>query len=335
MSLGEIWDELERVTALGATGRVKRRIRPEARCDLFVAVSKPSNLRMLLMPVAERSLTGVEGLPSGSGVETRIVRPGEEGREAALELVLTDPKCGDIFTALATDIVQAVAPATDESAGVTALIDRLTRWQRFLEEVGPTGLSPEAQRGLYAELWLMRHHLLATLGPVASVLAWTGPSRTAHDFELGRTAIEVKSTLAKQHQTLRIVSERQLDDTGLEGLFLFHLSLDAHRDTGQSLPELVDDLRQMVGSTPAATPFGDRLIEAGYLDAHGALYQNPGYAVREQNFFQVAEGFPRIVERDLTSGVGDVHYSVSVAECRHFLASPETALGRTWGGDGA
>lgn len=335
MSLGEIWDELERVTPPGASGRVKRRIRPEARCDLFVAVAKPSNLRLLLMPVAERSLAGVEALPTGSGVETRIVRPGEEGSEAALELVLTDPKYGDIFTALATDIVQAVAPAADEAAGVSALIGRLRRWQRFLEEAGPTGLGPEAQRGLYAELWLMRHHLLPTLGPVASVLAWTGPSRTAHDFEFGRTAIEVKSTLAKQHQTLRIVSERQLDDTGLEALFLFHLSLDAHRDTGQSLPDLVDDLRQLVASTPAASPLDDGLIEAGYLDAHSVLYQNPGYAVREQNFFRVADGFPRIVERDLRSGVGDVHYSVSVAECRHFLSSPETALGRTGGGDGS
>lgn len=335
MSLEEIWDELERITPSGASGRVMRRIQPEAACDLFVAVAKPTNLRLLLMPVAERSLAGLEALPSGSGVETRIARPGEQGRDAALELVLTDPRYRDIFTALATDIAQAVAAEDDEPAGVAALIGRLRRWQHFLEEAGPTGLGPEAQRGLYAELWLMRNHLFPVLGPIASVLAWKGPTHSAHDFELGQTAIEVKSTLAKQHQILRIVSERQLDDTGLESLFLFHLSLDAHRDTGQPLPALVEELRQLVGSTGVATVLDDGLIEAGYLDAHRALYLNPGYAIRESNFFRVWDGFPRIVERDLRSGVGDVHYSVSVAECRHFLTSREAVLGRLGAGRGS
>lgn len=328
MSLADIWAELERVTPPGGEGRVKRRIEPEAICNLFVAVAKPSNVRMILMPVAERSLKAIDTLPTGSGVEARIVRADVGGDEAALELVLTDPNCADIFTALATDIARAVASAGDEQAGVTVLIERLRRWQRFLEEAGPTGLGPEAQRGLYAELWLIRNHLMPALGPVASVLGWTGPARTAHDFELGPAAIEVKSTIAKQHQTLRIVSERQLDDTGLEALFLFHLSLDAHRDTGERLPELVDELRGLVASTPAGSAYDDKLIEAGYLDAQRALYLNPGYAVREENFFFVARDFPRILERDLRSGVGDVHYSVAVAECRHFLASRDAVLGR-------
>lgn len=325
MSLADIWTELERVTPPGATGRVKRRIEPEARCDLFVAVMKPSNVRMLLMRVADASLAGLDDLPSGSGVETRLVRPGEGGSDAALELVLTDARFADVFTALATDIAHAVAAAVDETAGVAALVGRLRRWQRFLEESGPSGLEPIAQRGLYAELWLMRNHLVADLGSTATILAWMGPSHTAHDFELGRTAIEVKSSLAKQHQVLRIVSERQLDDTGLAALFLFHLSLDAHRDAGQSLPAVVEELRGFVGTT-AATALDDKLLEAGYVDAHRGMYENPGYTVREANFFRVTEGFPRIVERDLKSGVGDLHYSVSVAECRHFLVSSEAVL---------
>jgi hypothetical protein len=249
----------------------------------------------------------------------------------AVELLLTDPACADIFTALATDITQAVAASHAEPAGVAVLVERLRRWQRFLEETGPSGLSPEAQRGLYAELWLLRDHLIPTVGPTAAVLAWAGPSRSAHDFELGPIAIEVKSTVAKQHQALRIVSERQLDDTGLDALFVFHLSLAAHRDTGESLPELVDHLRRLAGPTAASQQLDDKLIEAGYLDAQRTLYVNPGYAIREANFFHVAVDFPRIIERDLRNGVGDVHYSVSVAECRHFLVSKDVVLGGRMG----
>jgi hypothetical protein len=326
VSLAEIWEELERVTPPGESGQVKRRIKPGAKCDLFLAIAKPSNLRMLVMLVGEDSLVRVEDLPTARGVEARIARPGQDGAVAALELVLTDPRSADIFTALATDIAESVAAESDELSAVATLVGRLRRWQRFLEESGPEGLTSERQRGLYAELWLLRQHLLEAVGPAAAVQGWTGPTRASHDFQFGACALEVKGSAGKQHQVLRIVSERQLDDTGVEALFLFHLSLDAHRDAGESLPALVDDLRESLRQSPAAAAFEDRLFAAGYLDAYQHLYENPGYTVRESNFFRVTDGFPRIVEADLLPGVGDVHYSVAVAECKHFLVDSATVV---------
>jgi hypothetical protein len=326
VSFGPIWEEMERVAPPGQRGRVKRRIKPEASCDLFLAIVKPSNLRMVLMLVGEGSLDGVTELPTARGVEARIARPGEDGADAALELVLTDPRSADIFTALATDIADSVAAETDEPAAVAALVERLRRWQRFLEESGPEGLTPERQRGLYAELWLLRHHLLGALGPVAAVHGWTGPTRASHDFQLGTCGLEVKGTAKKQHQVLRIASERQLDDTGVDALFLFHLSLDAHREAGESLPTMIEHLRGLLRATPTSPAFEERLFEAGYLDAHRNLYANPGYTVRESNFFRVTKGFPRIIEGDLLPGVGDVQYSVAVAECKHFVVDQETVV---------
>jgi hypothetical protein len=127
--------------------------------------------------------------------------------------------------------------------------------------------------------------------------------------------------------------ERQLDDTGVERLYLFHLSLDAHLDNGETLASLVDDLRDSLRSTAVGPVFDERLLEAGFLNAHRHHYENPGYTVRESNFFRVTEGFPCIVEKDLRSGVGDVHYSVAVAECKHFLVEAETAMGELGGND--
>jgi Putative PD-(D/E)XK family member, (DUF4420) len=326
VSFGPIWEELERVTPPGESGRVKRRIKPEANCDLFLALAKPANLRMVLMLVKASSLDGIDELPTARGVEARIARPGEDGSDASLELVLTDPRSADIFTALAADIADAVAAESSEPEAVAALIGRLGRWQRFLEEAGSEGLTPERQRGLYAELWLLRTYLVDAVGATSAVQAWTGPARASHDYQFGPCAFEVKGTAAKQHQVLRIVSERQLDDTGVETLFLFHLSLDAHRDTGESLPALVGDVREALHGTAGATVLEDGLFGAGYLDAHRHLYENPGYTVRESNFFRVAEGFPRIVETDLVPGVGDVHYSVAVAECKHFLVDADTVI---------
>ncbi|MEG4276633.1 PD-(D/E)XK motif protein, partial [Microcoleus sp. MON1_C1] len=35
-------------------------------------------------------------------------------------------------------------------------------------------------------------------------------------------------------------------------------------------------------------------------------------------YFKVERDFPRIIEADLRNGVGDVRYTISVAECRRF-----------------
>ncbi len=323
MSSTAIWESLEQVDGGDRDGRFKRRIMPESKFDLFVAVSKPANHRMLLMLVSEGSLVGVDELLPSKGVEARLVRPGEDGRDAAIELVLTDPRYGDIFGALVEDMARAVAAENDEAAAVAVFVGRLRRWQRFLEESELGGLPSERQRGLYAELWLLRKHLLAALGDSAAVAGWTGPSHASHDYQLGSCAIEVKATAAKQHQVLRIVSERQLDDTGVDELFLYHLSLDVHLDTTETLPALVADLREHLRPTPAAPMFEDKLIDAAYLDVHEQLYAQVGYAIREENFFRVGEGFPRIVEHDLPPGVGDVRYSVAVAECKHYAVSLE------------
>jgi hypothetical protein len=323
VTLAAIWEDLEQVQAEGREGRFKRRIRPESTLDLFVAVEKPTNRRMLLMLVSEASIDGVDELPTSQGVEARVARPGDDGRDAALELVLTDPRYADIFGALVADIAGAVVVEGDEAAAVAVFVGRLRRWQRFLEEGGLKGLSPEQQRGLFAELWLLREHLLPTLGSVGAVGGWTGPSHASHDFQLGASAVEVKATAAKQHQVLRIASERQLDKTGVAELFLFHLSLDVHLNAGESLPMLVEDLREKLRATTVESGFEDRLLDAGYLDAHATLYADSGYAVREENFFRVDTGFPRIVEHDLPAGVGDVRYSVAVSECKHFSVEAE------------
>jgi Putative PD-(D/E)XK family member, (DUF4420) len=40
--------------------------------------------------------------------------------------------------------------------------------------------------------------------------------------------------------------------------------------------------------------------------------------IREHNYFKVGAEFPRIIESDLRNGIGDVRYTISVAECKRF-----------------
>lgn len=330
MSYETLWTELEEAQGDGA-GHVIRRIHPQSEVDLFLAVAKPTNRRMLTLGVAGVAVEELEELPTGRGVETRVHHVPERDR-AQLELILMDPSCSDIFEALVQDIAGAVAPSGNDGAAVSAWVARLRRWQRLLASLSPEGLSGERQRGLYAELFLLQHHLLPFLGPGSSVPAWTGPDAASHDFEFSPAALEVKSTAGKQHQVLRMASERQLDDTGVEALFLFHLSLDVRQGEGETLVEAVAAVRSQLAGTPVATTFDERLLATGYAGAHERRYRHTAYTVREQNFFHVGEEFPRLTEADLPPGVGDVRYSVAVSECKHWIVGVEEVLATLSGG---
>jgi hypothetical protein len=230
-------------------------------------------------------------------------------------LLQTNDTFRDIFTSLTADVASHIAPTTNHKTAVEKFLARLKRWQQFLERSGPDGLGDEAQRGLFGELWFIRHYLLPVAGAQA-VTAWTGPTMTAQDFQLPSLAVEVKTTTAKEHQKLAITGEKQLESLSELRIILLHLSLTAQRDTGMTLVDIVHSLRSLLASTPLAlSVFEDALLAVGYLNAHASRYAHPGYLIREHHFFDVKDDFPRIVGADLRNGVGDVIYSVSVAAC--------------------
>lgn len=238
-------------------------------------------------------------------------------------VILAEPRFADVFDALAVDLARRVEEAADAVGAVIALLGQLHRWQRFLTATAH-GLDPAAQRGLWGELHFLGESLLPALGPSAAVAAWTGPQGAHQDFQAASAWVEVKTTLAKQPQAVRITSERQLDDTRAPALFLNVLSLESQEAGADTLPARVAALRAALASAPGAREsFEDALIAAGYLDRDAARYASPGYAVRRADTYRVRTGFPRIVEAGLPVGVGAVAYDLGLAACAAFAVAPE------------
>lgn len=316
MTLRELWEDMERAPAPRGEGRLLRRIHPAAVADLHVGLVKPDEQRLITITVPQEICPSGERLPSTKGTRSALGTPQDDGH-IPVELRLVDPAARDVFVALADDVTSAAAAAATHASALDAWIARLRRWQRLLDRVPGEGLTPEAQRGLFAELWTLREVVTSAVGILAAVEGWTGPEPALHDFQLTGAALEVKSTAGAQHQVLRIGSERQLDETGADALYLTHLSIDARQGGGETLPEAVEAARAAARGGSAEGSLEERLRDAGYLDVHAARYTT-GYTLRRVSAYRVEDGFPRIIERDLLDGVGDVRYSVAVAECRHW-----------------
>ena len=139
-------------------------------------------------------------------------------------------------------------------------------------------------------------------------------------------AVEVKTTHGNNHQKVHISSERQLDNTHLENLFLYHVSLEQVQEAGETLNDIIGSVYTILeADTIALNRFKFKLFEGGYFEQHSNLYSSIGYFVRNDTFYKVENDFPRIMENEIRSGVGDVKYSIILSQCGSY-SQPEQAV---------
>src|SRR5574341_148003 len=142
----ETWKSLEEESK-SETGAciLKRRLEPFSSCDIFMGYEKPLNRRMLLLRILRSNTPDSNYLPRSKGFEVKTVSlPEDDEEHATLELILTDSRFTDIFTSLVKDVVDNVTVQKNEISMIRAFIERLVKWQQFLDRYGHYGLGEEA-----------------------------------------------------------------------------------------------------------------------------------------------------------------------------------------------
>lgn len=320
MMLDTLWNDLEaEAQRTSNTGILKRMLVPSVVCTMFLGIQCSSLNRLFMLQIPRSLLPSREQIPESRGFDLNVYSMGEE-TDATFLLSTSESIFNEVFSAMVENLYQNLKECLDERQIVHIFLECLLKWQAFFEKNTVNGLSEEVQRGLYGELYFLKEHLLSSPEYFLSEIAgWTGSKNRQHDFQFGDLAVEVKTCCARQHQKLLITGEQQLDEILVGDLFVFHLSLSIIENHISSLPALVAGIRnKLCHNFAAASIFESRLLERGYLNAQAWRYQTTGYTVREENMFHVIGEFPRITERDIPHGVGDLTYSVSVSECKKF-----------------
>lgn len=323
MKINEIWQELENDESF-SHGLLLRRCSTSVLPDLFVAMRSPEKTR---------------GIGASVGADVPVnLSPFSNLRDISVERIEGEPSHGksillfqllnnvhqDIFTVLCEDLIASVASVSDESKLINELLNRFEKWKSLFDKAGLQGLTPEEQRGLFGELFFTRKYTQNGSSALNTVNSWVGPARQLRDFQSGSWALEVKTTHGNNHQKIQISSERQLDRSNLDNLFLYHLSLDARQQSGETLNQLADNVSEIVSPDfTALNRFKNKLLEVGYFEHHRPLYESNGYFVRQESIYEVEGDFPRIEEGDIRNGVGDVKYSIITANCSDFVRTEE------------
>lgn len=323
-----VWQEIENtVKSDGRSGIIKRLIMPHWENKIFLGVEIDTGKRLFVLEAPYKILRNLGSLPQTNGFEASIRYLGdEEDNYLSLLLIIKKTQFQDLFVSLIKDILDHL-DSQDVLKSIEIILSRLLRWQNFLKRFHLDGLGEEAQRGLFGELYFLKLLFEAKINFQAVIRAWRGPERTVHDFIFPSCALEVKTSISKQHQKVYISSERQLDYSQSNKLYLYHLSLDNQSEIGISLNQIILTIREKLENSPLEKElFEGKLFESGYLDMHFENYNVPMYSIREYNLFGVVEGFPRIIESDLHDGVGDVKYSIMLSECKQYLVQEKDVL---------
>ncbi|MBI1406023.1 MAG: PD-(D/E)XK motif protein [Caulobacter sp.] len=193
-----------------------------------------------------------------------------------------------LVSEVAADVIAGHAPAA-------ALAEAVARWDALLRR--PQLLSEEQQAGLFGELWFL--HRLLQGAPPAPLSSWTGPLREAHDFRVGATEFEVKTTSSAE-RVHTINGLGQLDPSPDCRLFVVSLQLADGGSGGQTLEQAVAAVRARLPGS-AVLDFAALLDRVGYRGEDAALYPRRRRLRTPPVLVPVVDGCPRLVADALST----------------------------------
>lgn len=324
--INQIWEELANDTSF-TKGLLLRRYSGSVLPDVFVALQKPEKLLCIASSISNTIEVNTTQFDNLQEIQIDLYPdPNQKGKNTLL-FKLTNNQHKDIFSVLCEDLIASITLETNEKQLVKIILNRFEKWKSLFTKILMEGLLPEEQRGLFGELYFLRKFLQINNNYQFVLNTWIGTAGEVRDFQMNNWALEVKTTHGNNHQKIHVSSERQLDTSHLETLFLYHLSLEKVQESGEILNLIIGSISNILNSDIIAlNRFKSKLYEAGYFEIHFALYDSIGYFIRQDTFYIVENEFPRIQESEIRSGVGDVKYSIILSQCESFKQTEESVF---------
>lgn len=319
----EIWSSIEQSNEAGL---LKRLYSSDSELHVYAIFQNPENHCGIALSYNKNIGVDISPFSNLRDLQVSMQTDSSFPQNNLLIIKLLYDQSRDVFAVMCENMVQSVLSLHSEREVVKTIINQLGKWQMLFEKLKGEGLTPAEQLGLYGELHFIQKYI-ARQDAVQVLNSWVGADREIRDFQYNDWALEVKTTAGNNHQKVSVSSERQLDETRLDNLFLFHLSVETSKMNGESLNAKVNAIREVIrDNISALNTFNNKLIDAGYFYRHTHLYEEKCYQTRDENYYKVDSDFPRIKESEIRSGVGDVKYSIILSQCNEYMVAENTVF---------
>jgi hypothetical protein len=241
--------------------------------------------------------------------------------EHNLLIVLNDIEIKDVFILFIDDIINSISESPTEYEAYITTIGVISKWKKLFDRINNSCLSEDRVKGLLGELHVLKQIIIETRNPIIAINAWTGWDFDDKDFTYKNKALEVKFSTAKVSH-LNISSERQLDSTGLDFLYLKLIIAKKVKSAGITLNAIVLQIEDLIsGDLEALTEFEKRLYKTGYskIDERDNVLSNTQYLIEEEKNYQIIEDFPLITKANFAEGIFQVNYQIELSACSDFI----------------
>ncbi|MDO5633530.1 MAG: PD-(D/E)XK motif protein [Micrococcus sp.] len=276
--------------------------------------------RLILRVLVPDSIT-LPGLVSTRGIE--VDAESQLGDEPEIAFISRNPALDTIFLSFVRFAVDRTAHATDERGALRELADAYNAFRKYMES--DRGLSPEALKGLVAELVVMRWLIDRGFDPASVLSGWKGPFKENKDFVLpdGR-AFEVKSA-PYNSGGVRISSPDQLEPNGLDlALCVVRMEKAVEgMDGAESLAGILDKIVAQLSAAGADSAVLEVGLEAYGLQPDDEVSRESWFACRRPMEYVVADGFPRISRSSVPPGVSGVSFVIGLSALESFQIAEE------------
>lgn len=243
----------------------------------------------------------------------------EKAPSGAYRLVCTltdaDLEMKEKFSIVAKDIAHHCSPFHGMQLFIKVQ-DRIKSWANFLRPTR-SGLTHAEFVGFWGELYSISQILMKYHDPAEVLRFWVGPEGKKQDITLNSIAIEVKTTMSGDPQTIRVSSIEQLERVS-EYLYLLHIiATPSNNKLGLSLEMLYSKcLGCLTHDVSAETIFLQKTSEL-YGKANEAQL-NDMFSIASVSLFDVRNDFPLISRDDISCGVASVQYEIFTSFIKKF-----------------
>ena len=322
-NISSLWEIMSQEKSVGL---VKRLLPNNSPLKVFATYKHPENICGIAFSCDSKLKLSIDSFYNLKELSVQLFLDTSYQPNRLLTIQLFSDANTDIFAYLCGNLVETIERCDTEAKAIKLVLNRLEKWRTMFSKGASDGLSITEQQGLYGELmYLHKLVLRGIFSYIDTLKIWVGADKAMRDFQGKDWAVEAKTISINNADQITINGERQLDETLLDKLYLYHLSVEASRMNGQTLNDKVDELRSLFSDDKAALNiFNAKLMEAGYFDHHRELYRERCYKIRKESIYVIDDSFPRIKESELRDGVSNTVYSINVSTCAEYMVSENT-----------
>lgn len=313
INIKDIWDKQ---VASRKNEVIKERIFELKNINCNIGTISFSNAKIFTLEIESDVIIHSNYLKRFIGVEVQVLPL--EGEYKELAIILLDVELTDVFVLFIEDIIKSLSIANNSVEALTIIASRINYWKKLFGKYSNGLLTPEQQRGLFGELFFLKKMLDSNSNYQIIINAWQAPTGSNQDFYFDGNTVEVK-TSKSNNSSIKISNEFQLDITGLKSLYIAFYKLNEYPDENHTLLNLIEEIRLLLlDSIDILKEFNLKLESLGITPETEEEYNNVGYVVRDEKYYQVTDEFPKIISSMVSEAVSKISYEISPIEFEKF-----------------